>query len=519
MEGTITTATEALRDEEVHRTRVFIRLGWLASVMGLSAAPFLHGDRTVQLWFVIALAVGIVVSFYYHQRFRDPAQYGPRALLVLGVMCAINTHVAILYFGALTATPVFIVIGLYFVGRSELSSRRAVYVTSAACHAAISIALVAGWHDPGVYATSRVLGPAAYVLGALYVQGAYWIAYYTGMRQREVSLGAIEHLQREARIASQRAAVLDELRADLARAQRGGIGYYSERELGGFRLGDLIGRGSFGEIYEGVSRATGEAAAIKVLHREQCVDPAQVARFLREARLTTAAGSSHVVTVIAASEPGEPVPYIAMERLRGATLAELLAKKSQLTRAELIALVTQVGDGLDAVHAQSIVHRDLKPQNLFLDGLTWKIVDFGIARLADQDSTLTRGQVIGTPHFMAPEQAQGKTVDHRADLYALAAIAYRALTGRNAFSGHDAAAVVYGVVHYMPVRPSALVDVVEDVDRWTALALAKEPDARPASGKLLANQLVAALRGELAPALREAADRRIAARPWQEAAP
>jgi len=173
--------------------------------------------------------------------------------------------------------------------------------------------------------------------------------------------------------------------------------------------------------------------------------------------------------------------------------------------------------GLDAVHARGIVHRDLKPQNLFLDGLTWKIVDFGIARLADHSSTLTRGAVVGTPQYMAPEQARGETIDHRADLYSLGAIAYRTLTGRNAFSGDDAAAVLYAVVHGMPVRPSALVDVVDDVDRWVALALAKDPALRPASGKVLAHQLVSALRGELSPQLRDTADRLIAAAPWQEA--
>src|SRR5207248_3213963 len=188
----------------------------------------------------------------------------------------------------------------------------------------------------------------------------------------------------------------------------------------------------------------------------QLVDPTQVARFLREARVTGSVGSSHVVQIIAASEPTDPVPYIAMERLRGGSLAELLRVKGQLTRAELIALVTQVGDGLDAVHARGVVHRDVKPQNLFLDGLTWKIVDFGIARLSENAGTLTRGAIVGTPHYMAPEQAQGATVDHRADLYSLGAIAYRTLTGRNAFVGQDPTSILWGVVRAMPVRPSAL---------------------------------------------------------------
>ena len=515
--GTITTPRQALREEEVQRTRVFIRLGWLASVVGLLGLPFVHGNPSVRVLFVIALVVGMVVSFYYHQRFSDPERYDQRALFVLGVMCVVNTHVVILFFGALTLTPVFIVIGLHFVGRSELAARRAIYIASAVCSGAISLALIAGVRDPGAYATTRLLGREAYTIGALYIQGVYWLAYYTGVRQRDVSLRAIEQLQRATRVASQRAALLDELRADLSRAQRGGVGLYSERELGGFRLGAIIERGAYGEVYEATAIETNEPVAVRVLHRDQLVDATQVARFVREASVTGAVGSSHVVHVLATSGPNDALPFIAMERLRGATLAELLRKKGQLSRAELVAFVTQIGDGLDAVHAQGIVHRDLKPQNLFLDGLTWKIVDFGIAALVDRSGALTHGALVGTPHYMAPEQARGAAVDGRADLFAFGAVAYRTLIGRNAFSGHDTSTILYAVVHRMPVRPSARVDVHPDVDRWTAIALAKDPRARFDSGAALARGLVAALRGELAPELRDAADRMIAALPWESA--
>src|SRR5207244_704147 len=160
---------------EVRRTRVFIRLGWVTSVVGFVSLPFVGGDPIVRIGFVIALVVGIVVSFYYHQLFRDPTRYGARPLFVLGVMCASNTHIAILFFGPFTLTPVFIVIGLHFVGRSELSARRAVYIASAICHGLMSLAIIAGWHDPGVFATAAPLGVEAYLIGALYVQGAYFL--------------------------------------------------------------------------------------------------------------------------------------------------------------------------------------------------------------------------------------------------------------------------------------------------------------------------------------------------------
>ena len=145
----------------------------------------------------------------------------------------------------------------------------------------ISIAIITGAiDDPGVFATGRHLGIGGYVLGAIYVQVAYGLAYYTGRSQRLVSLRSIEQLQRATRVASQRAALLDELRDDLARAQQIGAGRLTDQMLGEFRLGAVIGRGAYGEVYE----ASGpETAAIKVLHVEHGADPTVLARFLRGA--------------------------------------------------------------------------------------------------------------------------------------------------------------------------------------------------------------------------------------------
>ena len=277
----ITTAAEAMKDEEVQRTRVFIRIGWIASVAGIGAIPFVESTRWMVTAFVAAMVLGMVVSFGYHQAFRDPRNYGPRSLFVLGVMSTINTHVAILFIGAFTVAPMLIVVGLHFIGRSELTARRTVWTTSAICHGMISIAIITGAiDDPGVFATGRHLGIGGYVLGAIYVQVAYGLAYYTGRSQRLVSLRSIEQLQRATRVASQRAALLDELRDDLARAQQIGAGRLTDQMLGEFRLGAVIGRGAYGEVYE----ASGpETAAIKVLHVEHGADPTVLARFLRGA--------------------------------------------------------------------------------------------------------------------------------------------------------------------------------------------------------------------------------------------
>jgi hypothetical protein len=509
----ITTAAEAMKDEEVQRTRVFIRIGWLASLAGLGAIPFVDSTRWMVVAFISALVLGMIVSFGYHQAFRDPRRYGPRALFVLGVMSAFNTHVAILFFGAFTIAPMLIVVGLHFIGRSELSARSAVWTTSALCHGAISIAIISGVvDDPGVFATGRHLGVGGYVLGALYVQAAYALAYYTGASQRMVSLRSIEQLQRATRVASQRAALLDELRDDLARAQQVGAGRLTDQTLGAYRLGAVIGRGAYGEVYE----ASGpQPAAVKVLHAEHGADPTVLARFLREAKATAAIESPHVVRVLATSEPGAETPYLVMERLRGITLADLLRRAGRMAHHETIALVEQVGAGLDAARVAGIVHRDLKPQNLMLEGTTWKIMDFGVAALADLGSTLTAGGIVGTPQFMAPEQARSEPVDHRTDLHALGTIAYRALTGRNAYGGGDVPAILYAVVHTMPLPPSTIGGLPADIDRWTAIALAKEPANRFGSGGELADSFAAALRGELSLTDRVRGDALIFQRPWQ----
>jgi serine/threonine-protein kinase len=218
-----------------------------------------------------------------------------------------------------------------------------------------------------------------------------------------------------------------------------------------------------------------------------------------------------------------------MERLHGATLAELLRRDSKLTAPTLRELARHCGAGIDAAAAAGIVHRDLKPQNLFRtegsfgkepsvsvtrgDGL-WKILDFGIATLGEEISNLTQGGVVGTPSYMAPEQAQGKRVDGRADVYSLAAVIYRCVTGQHPFSGADTPTMLYAVVHRMPLKPSSIAEVSADVDACLAIALAKHADDRFATGAAFADALQAALDDNLDPALRKRAAGLLRKLPW-----
>jgi serine/threonine-protein kinase len=194
--------------------------------------------------------------------------------------------------------------------------------------------------------------------------------------------------------------------------------------------------------------------------------------------------------------------------------------ETRLTRRPAVGLeegrqiAIKLARGAGALHRAGIIHRDIKPQNLFHDRV-WKILDFGVATLAEENSgTLTQGGIIGTPSYMAPEQAQGKRLDGRADLYALAAVAYRCATGRHPFSGADTPALLYAVVHKMPPRPGDTAPLPPDVDHWFALALAKAPDDRFATGDELAHTLDAALAGELDPKLRKRAEVLLRKLPW-----
>jgi serine/threonine-protein kinase len=224
-------------------------------------------------------------------------------------------------------------------------------------------------------------------------------------------------------------------------------------------------------------------------------------RFLRELRTAAAIRSPNIVEVLEVGE--QPVPYLVMEKLEGNTLAEILRGRRNLTPAEVVDLVRQVGNGITAAGAAGIIHRDLKPQNVFLDRGTWKILDFGIARAIDHGDTLTAGHIVGTPSYMAPEQASGGTVDHTADLYALAAIAFRAITGQPPYPPGEIAETLYKVVHTAPPRPSSLTSSLPpEVDLVLAIGLAKRAADRFATATEFSTALAQAFEGNLSPHVR-----------------
>ncbi|GAB4507384.1 MAG: hypothetical protein Tsb0026_02600 [Sulfuricaulis sp.] len=201
-----------------------------------------------------------------------------------------------------------------------------------------------------------------------------------------------------------------------------------------YEILDPLGDGGMGMVYRVRDRETSEILALKLLRPEISRDPAMMERFKNEIRLAHRITHKNVCRIYDFNRVND-LAYFTMEYVDGESLRAWLKRAVKLTPERTIDLARQITAGLGEAHAQGVVHRDLKPENVMLgrDGLV-KVLDFGIARALDSDSTAAR-TIMGTPEYMAPEQSQGKALDQRVDIYALGLILYESLTGRRVFSG------------------------------------------------------------------------------------
>ncbi len=279
--------------------------------------------------------------------------------------------------------------------------------------------------------------------------------------------------------------------------------------LGGrFELLAVVESGGMGAILRAHNRLTGERVAVKILHPGAGAD-----RFLLEARTLADLAHPAIVRYVAHGLTPEGEPYLAMEWLDGEDLAHRLPRLA-LTTGEAIALVRGTAEGLAVAHAAGVVHRDVKPANIFLvggDPGRAKLIDFGIARLQGGGAGMTRtGMTVGTVGYMAPEQVSGApSIDARADVFALGCVLFECLTGRPAFAGEHAIAVLAKlirdeVVRVREVRP----DVPPALDDLCARMLAKAPADRPADGAAVARELRALSRLDVSVVPSVAAPRR-----------
>ncbi len=272
-----------------------------------------------------------------------------------------------------------------------------------------------------------------------------------------------------------------------------------ERLLGGrYRLEGTIGAGGMAEVHRGTDTVLGRPVAIKVLAPQFARDAAFVERFRREARAAARLNHPNVVNVYdTGSDDG--THYIVMEYVDGRTLADRLASGGALPTAAALELAGAVCRALSAAHRQGIVHRDIKPGNVMVtpEGQV-KVMDFGIARLADGAETVAQtAAVLGTASYLSPEQARGEPVDERSDIYSLGVVLYEMLTGRPPFTGDSAVAVAYKHVQEAPEPPSRWnPDIPPALDAVVLRCLAKDPANRYPSAEQLRRDLERVGRGE-----------------------
>lgn len=277
-----------------------------------------------------------------------------------------------------------------------------------------------------------------------------------------------------------------------------------------------LGAGSMGTVYRAKQHAMGREVAIKILRGDRAADDSAKARFMREARANSLLASPNTVTVFdfGQSESGEF--YLAMEILEGESLGQRLTRVGRLSPAIAVDAARQALRSLAEAHAKGIIHRDLKPDNLFFARVRTggpaggheeivKVLDFGIAKLArdgNEDLGVVEtqaGTVFGTPRYMSPEQAQGKTLDARTDLYSLGVILYQMLTGRPPFTDDDAVVVMARHIKSTPKKMSDVcpeANVPRELENVVMRTLAKTPEERPESAEILAGELLAALEAQ-----------------------
>jgi tRNA A-37 threonylcarbamoyl transferase component Bud32 len=516
---TMTTAADALHDEEVVGTRAFLRLGLLVAVGVIPMVLIVPGDRRIAHILLAALGVTGLAALWIYRRLSVRAKFDSRWMNPIAVGAVGCGVLGILYCGMFSAAPVMVALGLFFFCRTEsFASALGAYLLATVSHSVICWLVISGTiEDPGFYPVRPGIATEALIATAFTMQQLYALCFFLARLTRKSSLRAIDQLQKATRVAALRDAQVAELQMDLDRALKvGGPGRFTGHTVGSWELGNVLGRGAMGEVYEAAHVKTGATAAVKMLRRELLSDPHHVERFFREVRIAATIDSPHVVKVLESSSPLDSIPFLAMELLRGQTLGEIL-RQGPLLGTKLAAMVAQIGGVLELARHAGIVHRDLKPHNLFLtEAGIWKVLDFGVAILTDSTGTLTQGAVIGTPAYMAPEQAKGLPADHRADVYALGAVIYRCLTGRIPFVAKDTPALLYAVVHVMPLRPSAFGPVTPDVESFLMIALAKDRDARFPNAAQLADAYALADRGAFPDPLTNRARGLARSYPWTE---
>jgi serine/threonine-protein kinase len=259
--------------------------------------------------------------------------------------------------------------------------------------------------------------------------------------------------------------------------------------VGGHRLEALLGEGAAGLVFAATSEQR-ERLAIKLLRPELARDAVALARFEREARLAQGLTTTHVVPILELGE-SQGLTYLVMPYYPGGSLSLRLRSLGHLSVREALDLAAQLGKGLDALHSEGVLHRDVKPSNVLLDGEgTAALADFGLARAADSTRLTADGQILGTPHYLAPELIEGREATRRSDVYSLGCVLYECLTGAPPFGDRRLAEIGFAHLTEVPRDPRELrPELSAEIAHALRSALEKDPSARPTTATALARML------------------------------
>ena len=266
---------------------------------------------------------------------------------------------------------------------------------------------------------------------------------------------------------------------------------------GRYRLEQLLGRGGMGSVWRAEHLELGSKVAVKLLEAGVGSDERNLARFMREARAAAALKSKNVVQILDHGTD-EGRAFIAMELLIGESLRARMARTNGMAAVDALKFITELLRAIQKAHEGGVVHRDLKPDNVFIvedEPEFVKVLDFGIAKIQKTDldmsagSMTQTGMMLGTPYYMSPEQAQAQQVDHRTDLWAIAVIAFEALTGKRPFVGDSFGELVISICTSPVPIPSSLTKVPRGFDEWFVHGTQREPARRFQSAREMADEL------------------------------
>jgi len=510
---------QALLVDEVARAKGIAKLFVLLTFTAGAWFIWLGGVRWLQIAATVVIFIFGCVNAYVAVRAKPDASY--RVLYRVWAGTAVTASAFVMYYvGVFSPAPIAVMLGISFYGTSaDRTWAIGVCIVASTIYSSTTLGIALGWiPDLGLIRgpESVAIQSFAIVLVPIVFLGTLGQARLS----RKTAVDAMAQVEAAAQVVQARDAQLAEANLDLEKALELGAGLqgrHSGRRTGSWLLGEIIGRGAMGEVYAAVDDR-GTRAAVKTLIPS--TEPDQLARFRREAEIASAVRSPGLVNVLEVGALDGAVPYIVMELLQGHDLAYFLRKTRSLEIPDVVALCEQVAVGLRDAHAAGIIHRDIKPQNLFRHeppngAPAWKILDFGVSKMASQGTLTQNQQVVGTPGYMSPEQAKGGDVDERSDLFSLGSVLYRALTGQPPFRGTDTPKILFDVVYRNPKRPTEIApQLPSDLDLVLAIAIAKKPSDRFANATELADALHAGANGHLPRDFRERAASILIDLPW-----